>query len=234
MFQYLGKLSAALGLWLIMANSAFADKLPVASNQIVVKESGTLIFMHKNYDFQDVNPIYNDHGQVVGLSSEYLPAKQNFDSWKNMITIQAFKGNKTMDSSEFAWALYDVVKNKPATMVESPIASSDTGAVYLVEYQAAILSSGDGSVAVSGKQTTATANLAKTASNKVMERSIHKIYIDKKSGNLINLIYGERKYGKVTKTQLQQWDQQNPDIMTQLEHLTPEVGNVDKAPSISN
>lgn len=217
---------------ILLFNYAWADSLP--DNVMTFQESGTLMFMHKNYDFQDVNPIYDDNGQVVALSSEYLPTKQNFDSWKNMITIQAFKGNKTMDTGEFAWALYNIVKNKPATMVESPVASSDTGAVYLVEYQAAILSSGDGSVAVSGKQTAATANLAKTTSNKVMERSIHKIYIDKKSGNLINLIYGERKYGKVSKAQLQQWNQQNPDIMTQLEHLTPEVGNVDKVPPVSN
>lgn len=227
MLQWLRKLLAISVLSLIVASSVFAATLPsVKSDQVVMQESGTLAFMQRNYDFADANPIYDNNGQAVALSSEYLPVGQSFDSWENMITIQVFKGNKTMDPTEFAWALYDVVKNKTGTSVESPVISS-SGLVYLVEYQTAVLASGDGSVAVSGTQTAATANLTKTASNRVTERSIHKIYIDKKSGNLINLIYGDRKYGKVTKTQIQQWDKQNSAVIRQLEQLTPAVGKIE-------
>jgi len=224
MLQWLRKLLVLAGLSLIVASPLFAATLPpIESDQIVMQESGTLVFMQRNYDFADANPIYDDNGQAVALSSEYLPAGQSFDSWKNMITVQVFKGDKTMNPTEFAWALYDVVKNKTGTSVESPVVSRN-GLVYLVEYQTAVLTSGDGSVAVSGKQTAATANLTKTASSRVTERSIHKIYTDKKSGNLINLIYGERKYGKVTKAQLQQWDKQNSAVIRQLQQLTPAVG----------
>jgi hypothetical protein len=214
----------ALLVAILLVNSVWAGSLP--NDMTTIKESGTLIFMQRNYEFQDVNPIYGDNDQIVAMSSEYLPGGQNFDSWKNLITVQAFIGNKTMDTSEFAWALYDVIKNKTASLVESPVINEASGVIYLVEYQGAKLSSGDGSVTVIGKQTTATGNLKKTASNRVMERSIHKIYIDKKSGNLVNLIYGERKYGKVNKAQFLQWDNQSSAVIDQMDKLSPRIISV--------
>ena len=178
----------------------------------------SLKFRNQTYELKSMNPIgSNQH--VIGYSYEYLPTGQDFASWKNLITVQAMAIKGT--NLDYVKFLYTRVKHQPNSIMEPAMYGDSISTVYLSYFLIARSNNGDGSVHINKKtaQLTATADLKQTKSDLITELNVNKLYRIIPDNTQFSVIYAERKYGKVNKTQFDNWQVGIKSIVNDLDNL---------------
>lgn len=176
-------------------------------------------FMGKNYQLKDSRPMLSP-----GFQYEFLPIDQDFGLWHNLITMQIMPPLMTPDV--FAKSLHMSAKQRKFSIFpDNPIVVGKSGAIYVTYYLVARAALGTGNVYINTKNPSvnsirATANLAETKEDLILELNVNKVYQDKSAdSNLVNLIYAERRYGKVSESQFAKLEAQIPFIIKSLESL---------------
>jgi hypothetical protein len=196
----------------------------------IIPPVAKMSFMSMNYQLKDSMPM----SSAPGYQYEFLPAGQEFASWRNLLTLQIMP--PVVEPSVLAKIIYmNAKKRKDAMVPERAVFKGESGDIYVVCYLAARASSGNGEVYVttqglSFESVIATADLSKTKSNFILELNVHKVYRDKNANNsLVDLFYAERRYGKVSASELLELDSKVPLIIKNLESLQV---NYESAPKV--
>jgi len=202
-----------VALIIICGQNAFANQLLEG-----IADKKVIKFRNQIYQLKDVRMI-GGKAQKIGYSYEYLPVGQNFDSWRNLITIQVINYKGT--NLDYFKSLYTMVKHRPNSIMEPVQNGALPDTMYLTYFLIAKMQTGDGSVYLNRQtaQVSATGNTNKVHSDLVTELNINKVYRKIPDNTQYNVIYAERKYGEVKKAQFESWQNSIRGLIADFEEM---------------
>ncbi len=186
-------------------------------------------FMNNGYQLKDSRLMLSP-----GYQYEFLPIEQDFGSWHNLITMQIMPSLTTPDV--LAKSLHMRAKQRKFSIFpDNSIVTSKSGAIYVIYYLVARAESGNGNVYINTQNPSVnairtTANLSETKEDLILELNVNKVYRDESNyNNLVNLIYAERRYGKVSESQFAELNSKISLIIKNLEALQVNYESAPKA-----
>lgn len=191
----------------------------------ILKTAPSIKFMGKIYQLKDSHLIGTAQ-RPVGMAYEFLPVGQSFDSWKNLITVNVM--NMNVSPKQYADNAVKLLTQSKKVVVDPLITNKTPGVVYLVSLEFSRATGGDGSVYLSeDKINHATVDLQKTQADLITERNIHKLYSGSANNTLIDVFYGERRYGHISEVEYNKWSSEISDDIDHLDkfNLLQQIGN---------